>query len=196
MSQSHRDYFNRLATEWETRMPAQPEFKGYIERFGVTSGESVLDIGAGTGRMTRLLRDAVGPDGCVIAQDIAFQMLIKARSHIPRSNFVCEDIHALAYSDSTFDKILCFSAFPHFTDQISALLEMARVLKSCGRLLILHNRCSSELNAFHATLCDPVNQDRLPRSQELAQMIRLTELEPIRVEEQEHLYWVEALKPL
>ncbi|NQT26282.1 class I SAM-dependent methyltransferase [candidate division KSB1 bacterium] len=197
MTKSHRDYFNKLAPDWDSKMPSQPEFREYLIRFGVSSGERILDIGAGTGRMTRLLVDAVGPNGCVVAQDIALQMLIETRSLLQNqvASLVCEDVHALAYSDLSFNKVLCFSAFPHFPNQSAALLEMARVLKHGGRMLILHNISSNKLNAFHATLSDPVNRDRLPHSSELLQMMFQADLKPVLVEETNDLYWVEAIKP-
>lgn len=196
MSATHRDYFNTLAPEWETKMPMSPEFSDYLKRFGIAAGDHVLDIGAGTGRMTRLLTDAVGPGGCVVAQDIARNMLteIQRLLHKPIP-LVCDDVHALAYPESTFDKVLCFSAFPHFIDQQTALYEMIRVLKPGGRLLILHNRSSALLNAFHATLNHPVNQDRLPSASDLSQWMRKLALLPVRVEETDDLYWVEAVKP-
>lgn len=196
MSLSHRNYFNRIAPEWEGKMPAEPEFAGYLKRFGVASGDFVLDVGAGAGRMTRLLADAVGPDGCVVAQDIALQMLIETRRIIRKPlPLVCDDVHALAYPDCMFDKVLCFSAFPHFMDQSMALAEMTRVLKPGGGLLVLHNRSSADLNDFHASLDGPVNRDRLPPAPELASMMRKTGLRPIRVKEETRLYWVEAGKP-
>jgi len=187
-----------LAPDWDTKMPSRPEFRAYLDKFGITPGECILDIGAGTGRMTRLLMNAVGQDGCVVAQDIALQMLLEIKGLLQNQDvvLVCEDAHILAYSDHSFDKVLCFSAFPHFPDQSAALLEMSRVLKPGGRMLILHTVSSDKLNAFHATLQAPVNQDRLPHSSVLAQMMLQANLHPTRVEEKEDLYWVEAVKPL
>jgi len=197
VNKSHKQYFNDLAPDWEAKMPTRPEFRDYIKRFGVSDGDMVLDIGAGTGRMSRLLLDEVGSENCVVAQDFALDMLREAKIMIPSlgKSLVCENVQALAYADDTFDKVLCFSAFPHFTDQLLALKEMGRVLKPQGKLLILHNRSSEGLNAFHNSLSDPVNQDSLPHSSELSNMIVRTGLKPVRIEESENLYWVEAVKP-
>jgi SAM-dependent methyltransferase len=194
MPETHRDYFNRLAPEWEARMPVRPEFRDYLEKFGVERGDRILDIGAGTGRMTRLLLEFVGADGRVIAQDIAERMLIISRENVrdDRSFYCCENVSNLAYRNETFDKILCFSAFPHFRDKPRALSEMARVLKPGGQLLILHICSSDRLNAFHASLDAPVHRDRLPDVETLACMFEEAGLRAVVLEETDDLYWAEA----
>jgi SAM-dependent methyltransferase len=196
MTETHRNYFNRLAPEWEVRMPGQPEFRNYLEKFGVKKGDRILDIGAGTGRMTRLLMEFVGEDGRVVAQDVAERMLTEARQHVhgQRTGFLCDDVQSLSCKDNVFDKVLCFSAFPHFSDKPRALSEMRRVLKPGGRLLILHTCSSDRLNAFHASLDAPVCRDRLPPIHETGRMFCRAGLRPARIEEKENLYWAEGMR--
>jgi ubiquinone/menaquinone biosynthesis C-methylase UbiE len=57
MTDSHRDYFNRLAPEWDRMMPPEPRFMDWFVRFGVAEGDRVLDIGAGTGRVAEVLSE-------------------------------------------------------------------------------------------------------------------------------------------
>ncbi|HDQ44951.1 MAG TPA: methyltransferase domain-containing protein [bacterium] len=197
MAETHRDYFNRLAMDWEARMPGRPDFRDYLKEFNVGKGERILDIGAGTGRMTRFLGEFSGRDGCVVAQDIAERMLSESRKISGNGSIhhCCEDVMNLAYRERSFDKILCFCAFPHFQDKPRALSEMARVLKPGGRLLILHTDSSERLNAFHATLAAPVNRDRLPGIVRIRELFGRTGLVPVRMEESDSLYWAEGEKP-
>ena len=197
MSQTHRQYFNELANTWHERMPSSPEFKDYLCRFEVNPGDRVLDIGSGSGRMTDFLSEMVEESGQVVAQDIAEKMLMQASSRIDAENtaFLCDDVHALALRTDSFDKVLCFSAFPHFLDQELAVREMARVLRPGGKLLILHTKDSEGLNAFHASLREPVNHDRLPSVQQLKTLMENSGLHVIVATESPDLYWAEAVKP-
>ncbi|MCK4815562.1 methyltransferase domain-containing protein, partial [bacterium] len=80
MSKAHREYFNQIAPEWNDKVTYLPLLKEYIVRFGVLAGDRVLDIGAGTGRLTEQLIDLVGQRGLVIGADIAENMLCYAKA--------------------------------------------------------------------------------------------------------------------
>ena len=196
MSKAHRDYFNGLASQWDDKMPNDPILFDYLIRFNIQPGSRVLDIGAGTGRMTRHLMKRVGKKGCIVAEDIADRMLWKGMRQLdyPCIFWVCDDVMRLSFRDQVFDKVLCFSAFPHFTDPLEALKEMNRVLICGGRLLILHTCSSEQLNALHASLEGPVNKDKLPGIQEMRTLLRESGYKTVQMIENEDLYWVEAEK--
>ena len=196
MSKAHRDYFNRLAPEWNGRMGDDPGFQGWVARFGVSSGECVLDVGAGTGRMTKHLAEQVGRAGTVVAVDVAEKMLSEARRLLGSRPpyWVCGDVDSLSFRPGVFDKVLCFSAFPHFVSPQTALEEMRRVLKKQGRLLILHASSSQQMNAFHASLDGIVRHDRLPGLSEMVSMLERTCFELVEGVDREDLYWVEAIR--
>jgi len=196
MSRTHREYFNRLAPEWDDRMTDDPEFRQHLIQFGVSPGDYVLDIGAGTGRMTKHLIGLVGDEGLVIAEDIAEAMLLEGKRRLGNhtQHWLCDDVKALAIKDETFDKVLCFSAFPHFTHPKKALAEMHRVLRHGGKLLILHTASSLQINAFHASLDGIVCHDQLPAAETMIPMLRQADFRPEHIQDQENLYWVQAAK--
>ncbi|MBN2102935.1 class I SAM-dependent methyltransferase [bacterium] len=197
MSIAHREYFNTLAPEWSVRMTDDQRFRNLLLRFGVSKGDCVLDAGAGTGRMTRHLSELVGQKGQVVAQDFALEMVREGRRQIPGSGvfWICDDLCALSCPSNMFDKVLCFSVFPHIQHPDCALKEIYRVLRPGGKLLILHTSHSTRLNAFHASLEGVVRSDRLPAADEMTGYFNKAKIEPVAMIDETDLYWVEGRKP-
>jgi len=197
MSKAHREYFNQIAPEWNDKVTYLPLLKEYMIRFGVLAGDRVLDIGAGTGRLTEQLIDLVGPRGFVIGADIAENMLCYAKAHLDgrQSYLTCADVCTLSFYENSFDKVVCFSTFPHFHKPMRALKEMHRVLHPGGKCLILHTCCSNALNTFHASLNGIVCKDMLPSSTDMAPMLRSAGFSHTKILENEDIYWIEAMKP-
>ncbi|MEJ2627099.1 MAG: methyltransferase domain-containing protein [bacterium] len=196
MSSAHKEYFNRLAEEWDDTMKPDPALKEYMKKINLKSGDRVLDVGAGTGRLTAYLSEIVGAEGMVICEDIAENMLRKAKSKIknPNTNFVCDDASFLALRDNFADSVVLFSIFPHLKKPLRALKEIRRVLKPGGTFLVLHIECSATLNRFHKELNTIVSEDVLPPADKLAAMAVSAGLKIIKAYEQDDLYWVEGRK--
>jgi len=123
-------------------------------------------------------------------------MLRGAQKRLGAEGAACvgSDAQDLPFRDGAFDKILCFSAFPHFADQKKALAEMRRVLKKGGKALVLHASSHNKLNAFHADLDAPVRHDVLPSPEALGALFEESGFDVLRADESDSLYWVEAVK--
>ncbi len=106
-------------------------------------GQSVLDCAAGTGDLTTLLCQKVGPSGMVVMSDINEAMLRCGRDRLIDEGYVsplricCVNTEHLAFASGTFDVITLAFGLRNMTDKSQALRECARVLKPGGRLLIL-----------------------------------------------------------
>jgi ubiquinone/menaquinone biosynthesis C-methylase UbiE len=102
-------------------------------------GEHVLDIPCGTGVVTRLAAERVGPKGAVAGLDVNHAMLAVARS-VPSSGSAIEwheaNAESLPLADGSFDVVLSSLGLQFVADKVSALREMRRVLARDGRLAI------------------------------------------------------------
>ena len=107
------------------------------------SGETVLDVGCGTGTLALEARERVGITGRMYGIDPSRQMIAYARSLTAgRSlsvDFQLGVVEHLAFPDRSFDVVLCTWMIHHLPtdDQRQGLAEMARVLKPGGRLLLV-----------------------------------------------------------
>ena len=107
------------------------------------AGETVLDVGCGTGTLAMVARERVGATGRVCGIDPGPQQIARARSKAARRcltiDFQTGVIEQLAFPDSSFDIVLSTLMMHHLPDDLKrqGLAEIARVLKPGGRLLIL-----------------------------------------------------------
>jgi ubiquinone/menaquinone biosynthesis C-methylase UbiE len=109
-----------------------------VEAAGVRPGDRALDVACGTGMVTRLLAERVGPGGTVVGLDINPEMLAVARRAAPQPNIAWVEGSAIrmALPDATFDQVLCEQGLQFMPDRPAALAEMRRVLKPGGRLAL------------------------------------------------------------
>ncbi|WP_017460687.1 malonyl-ACP O-methyltransferase BioC [Dyella ginsengisoli] len=134
-----RRNFARAARSYEQHDALQQEVqKLLLERLGfyLETPQRVLDVGAGTGRGSALLKERYGKAE-VIAVDLAVPMLQAAKQHsrwLKPFQRVCADATALPFPDHSVDVLhsnLCFQ----WIDDLGALFgECARVLKPGGLL--------------------------------------------------------------
>jgi ubiquinone/menaquinone biosynthesis C-methylase UbiE len=111
-----------------------------IDEAGLRPGERVLDVACGTGVVTRLAAERVGPSGVVAAVDVNAGMLAVARS-LPAPagapiSWYETPAESMPLPDDAFDVVFCQLGLQFIADKRAAVREMRRVTAAGGRVLV------------------------------------------------------------
>ncbi|PYM94659.1 MAG: ubiquinone biosynthesis methyltransferase UbiE [Candidatus Rokuibacteriota bacterium] len=101
-------------------------------------GLAVLDVGCGTGAITRGIAEAVGRHGRAVGVDVNASMIEKARaSHrgVPSLSFEVADV--LALPAGSFDIVTAARVLQWLADPAAALRRMAEAARPGGRVVVL-----------------------------------------------------------
>lgn len=98
------------------------------------AGQSLLDVGCGSGR---LLRDAADMGLHVSGVDISEVGLAQARSRVPDADLRVARAEELPFADGSYDLVSCTGSLEHVSDIARAVREMSRVTKPSGRVLVV-----------------------------------------------------------
>lgn len=152
--------FTRATDAYERGRPGYPPamVAWLCDRVGVHPGRRILDLAAGTGKLTRLLAPA---GATLIAADPLHAMLRRLRSatagDVPA---VAATAQALPLADDAVDGIVVAQAFHWFATD-DALGEMVRVLAPGGAIALVWNTRPPEdpLQAALSEILDPHRGD-------------------------------------
>jgi SAM-dependent methyltransferase len=120
-----------------------------LARSGVAAGESVLEIGCGTGAATIPFAEAVGTRGRVVGVDISEPMLAGARQRVGESGLanitlMQADAQVHPFEPEQFDLITSRFGVMFFADPVSAFSNLLPAARRGGRLCFV---CWASLEA-------------------------------------------------
>jgi SAM-dependent methyltransferase len=131
--------FGTVAEQYDTFRPGTPE--SAVRYSGDLTGKRVLDVGAGTGKLTRfLLRH--GAIVSVIEPDDEMRKILVRRS--PEVEVLLGRAESVPADDASFDAVFSSSAW-HWFVQPDASDELARVLRDDGALHVWWNGASRDV---------------------------------------------------
>lgn len=136
MSDGRGRLFGSVADLYHRYRPEMPDDLGPV--IGDVAGMRVLDVGAGTGKLTRFLV-ARGAIVSALEPDDDMRAVLVARS--PGVEAVRATAEAAPFAEATFDLVASSSAW-HWFKHPAAEVELARVLKDDGRLVVAWNGLS------------------------------------------------------
>jgi ubiquinone/menaquinone biosynthesis C-methylase UbiE len=125
------DHFNFLAPLYERFIPPRIPEK-IITLSKLTGKETVLDAGGGTGRVSQFL---VGNADQIVVADQSYGMLQQARRK-EKLWLTCSKTEDLPLAKNTFDRVIMVDALHHVENQGKTTLELWRVVKPGGRIII------------------------------------------------------------
>jgi 2-polyprenyl-3-methyl-5-hydroxy-6-metoxy-1,4-benzoquinol methylase len=158
-----RDYYERKALEVDELAATYASASAYKRFFygeraakvlGLLDpqpGETILDIGCGSGHYARLAAEA---GARVIATDVAENYVEQAGAHVGdalagRCEFRVEDAERLSLPDEAVEKVLLTEVIEHVPNPEQALREATRVLRPAGRLVVSTPSRLSPLNVAY-----------------------------------------------
>jgi ubiquinone/menaquinone biosynthesis C-methylase UbiE len=164
------------------RMLGQAQFRG---------GMRVIEPGCGTGRLTAILADVVGPGGLVHALDISSNMIEAARRRVgtrPNVCLECASIESSSFDPQSYDVVVCHNVFPHFDDKPAAVAHLAAALKKGGSFIVLHFMSSEEINDMHRKVHTSVLNDLIPPESQMRNIFEASGLQVQLIKDDEAGY--------
>jgi len=147
------DFYDRLATRYDLLATA-PLVRGWremaAEALGLAPGDTVVEMGCGTGANLPYLRERVGSEGYVVGIDLTSGMLAQARRRVERAGW--DNVH-LVRGDATrppvegVDAVLGSFVVGLLDDPGTAVDGWLDILNEGGRVAILEAGRSDRLVA-------------------------------------------------
>jgi len=129
--------FQQGAAAYESSRPSYPPdaVAFMADQAGIGPGRRVLDLAAGTGKLTALLA-ATGAEVVAVEPVAAMREVLEAS--LPEIEALDGTAEAIPLDDASVDVVTVAQAF-HWFDPPAALAEMARVLRPGGTLVLVWN---------------------------------------------------------
>lgn len=195
-----REFFDRLAPEWDdNEVNSTPERVNRILDFmGIMRGQSVLDLGTGTGVLLPYLAERVGKDGSITAVDYSEGMLNLARKKfagiIPSLRFENLDIEKDTI-EGEFDRIILYSVYPHLHEPVETLKWLLKVnLNDNGKIFIAFPCSEDFINNIHKERHS--HSDLLPSAKDLTKYLQENGLNAVLVSATQDSYIISISKSL
>jgi ubiquinone/menaquinone biosynthesis C-methylase UbiE len=124
---------------------AEPVRELVREHLGLRHGQTVLDVGCGTGLFFATLYDQVGPEGRVVGVDYSPKMLRRAQQRIDQHEWTNVTIKRADASRASlgleeFDAAIVIASVSAMPDMRAALENIYAALRPGGRLFIFDMR--------------------------------------------------------
>ena len=123
-----------------------------VGALSVQPGETIADVGAGTGYFSLPLAEAVGPRGKLYAVDAQAEMLSHLRQKlldqsVSNVELICAEAESNTLPDESCSLVFLANVWHEFEDRSAVLRESSRILKHRGRIAILDWRPDVEREA-------------------------------------------------
>ena len=113
-----------------------------IKNLGLKSGDTIADIGAGTGYFTRRFAVAVGPEGRAIGLDISQSMVRYMKEDAQKLNLSNYEARVVKTDDpelpaGSIDVVFLSNTYHHLEDRVVYFKKVAKSFTENGRIVIV-----------------------------------------------------------
>ena len=140
------DTWEAMAPGWERRREYLRDFsegvaEWMVDHLDPQPGQTILELGAGTGETGFAAARRIGDTGTLISTDLPPAMVEVAKRRaqelgITNAEFRVMDAERMDLADDSVDGVLCRWAFMLMADPSSAMAESRRVLRPGGKLAL------------------------------------------------------------
>lgn len=201
MNEAKADFFNSQVAEPWAASEFGPLERAKIDRMlrqaQIREGMSVIEPGCGTGRLTAILADVVGPEGFVHALDISPKMVEAARQRVGTCRNVCVECAAIegcSFHSQSYDVVVCHNVFPHFDNKPAAVARLASALKIGGGFIVFHFMSAAEINDMHRKAHTSVLNDLIPPEPEMRRIFEVAGFQVELIKDDEEGYLLSATR--
>lgn len=156
--------------KWITHVEEQDRLlsavaEALVARAAPATGSRVLDVGCGAGAVTKLMAEAVGSEGRVLATDIArpfVQYVAAEAGDLRQVGTFLGDAQTADWPETGFDLAVSRFGVMFFADPAAAFANISRALKPGGRM-IFAAWDSVEANPYWRILAEAIDRQLGPR---------------------------------
>lgn len=132
-----KQHFNDIATDYNNSsdlMFIEPMYEVIVNEIQKFQSGKILDVGCGNGNLFKFLPEKKYE---LVGLDFSEIMIKEAENNcFQKASFFVGDAEKLPFEDDLFDIIVCNASFHHYVNPNTVLMEMNRVLKYGGKILI------------------------------------------------------------
>lgn len=169
-------FFDKLAPTWDENevLSTPKKVNAILDLFDIENGQSVLDLGTGTGVLLPYIAERIGKNGKVTAIDYSAGMLERAKEKfsdlIPKPDFQQKDFETETI-EGEFDRIILYCVYPHLHFPIETLKWLSKVNLKRDGIISIAFPCGPEfINNIHRERHS--ESDQLPSAPELAKILQ------------------------
>ena len=193
-------FFNSLADTWDelNRYPMD-KIEVILNILNIKSGDTVLDVGTGTGVLLPLLIKRTEAQN-ITAIDYAEKMIEKAKNKLagmaalpaagPAAvHFITADVLEYHFTNGSFNHVICYSVFPHFGDKRAVIQKLSAALKPGGLLSVLHSSSRTQVNGTHTHIhSHGINSDYLLPAREYIPLMNRNGLKEEHITDNDEMF--------
>jgi len=170
------EYFNSIAQKWdswEDLNSLKVQFDKGLKQFGIFPHEHILDVGCGTGNLTASILRQLSQAGRITAIDISSRMIEIAQTKIKdsRVQWICDSIEHMTTYENVFDRVICYSVWPHLKNPEKVARLIKSMLKPGGKLHIWHLKSREAINETHAKASEVISNHMLVAASQTAALL-------------------------